>query len=368
MDIVKARKKAKKKGSRKKPKGDIDKQQAAQETEPPEQVPERALEHEPDQVPVETVVEEPVEQVAAEPSIQETKVDMEVREDDIFEDMAFGEDIPRELAETLDSGDAFDLDDDMTFGLSSSMEPQLDESEPESEPMAPEPRTPEPRPPEPQAPRVTEVQPPNTQRQTFQQVVSFDQPLMDSDADDQEAGLGMPLDRLVTDEDDFFSLVSEDLFQREFGEDPDEDQGGQLELMSFDLASEAYAVRLTHIQQIIKMREITSVPRAPEYVLGIISLRGVIIPVFDLRLRLGLPLRDISRQTRIIVLSDDLMSIGLMVDRVRQVVRIADSAVEPPPPILSGGESEYLEGIGRRGKRMLILLDLHKVLGSDAAN
>jgi purine-binding chemotaxis protein CheW len=91
----------------------------------------------------------------------------------------------------------------------------------------------------------------------------------------------------------------------------------------------------------------------------------VIIPVFDLRRRLGLPEKEISRETRIIVLNEKLKSAGLMVDRVRQVVRIPEGDIEPSPTIFSGVESDCLEGIGRSGETMLILLDLPRILEMD---
>jgi len=170
------------------------------------------------------------------------------------------------------------------------------------------------------------------------------------------------LERLSTEKKDFLELVSEDLYRREFGEEARVEVGEQLELISFRLAQEIYAIRLTHVQQIIKLREITLVPRAPAYILGVISLRGMIIPIFDLRSRLGLAAEEPTRQTRIIVVMEGPKIIGLIVDQVEQVVRIPAQAIEPPPPVLGGLESDYIEGIGRFSGRMLILLNLSKVL------
>jgi len=233
-------------------------------------------------------------------------------EEDIFVDMSFGEDLP------------LPPDEDAEFELG----------------VLP------PRPPEKPAPRPA---PPQLTKKS-----AAPKP--------PPAALGPDLDTLGAEKDDFLELVSEDLYRREFGEETQEDLGEQLELLSFQLAQESYAIRLTLVQQIIKMREITPVPRAPEYVLGVISLRGVIIPVFDLRRRLGLARREHTRETRIIVVREGAKSIGLIVDRVRQVVRIPAAGIEPPPPVLGGLEAEYLEGIGRSEGRMLILLHLEKVL------
>ena len=172
----------------------------------------------------------------------------------------------------------------------------------------------------------------------------------------------LALERLSDEKKDFLELVSDDLYRREFGEEAHVEAGEQLELISFRLAQETYAVRLTHVQQIIKLREITLVPRAPEYILGVISLRGQIIPIFDLRRRLDLAAAEPTRETRIIVVMEGAKVIGLIVDKVEQVVRIPAGMIEPPPPILGGLESEYIEGIGRFDGRMLILLNLSKVL------
>jgi purine-binding chemotaxis protein CheW len=162
-------------------------------------------------------------------------------------------------------------------------------------------------------------------------------------------------------EDDFYELVTEELYMREFGRREDE-RGQQLELLSFRLAREVYAVRLTSIKQIIKLVPITHVPRSPEYVLGIISLRGTVIPIFDLRKRLLLPASPPSRRTRIIVVTHGVFMVGLIVDEVEQVVRISAGGLEPPPSVLAGVEAEFIEGIGRSGDKMIILLALDKIM------
>lgn len=162
-------------------------------------------------------------------------------------------------------------------------------------------------------------------------------------------------------EDDFLELVSEELYLREFGRQ-EEDVSQQLELLSFRLAREVYAVRLTSIKQIIKLTPITTVPRAPGYVLGIISLRGTIIPVFDLRRRLALPQAEATRKSRIVVVSAGRFTVGLIVDEVEQVARIPAEGLEPPPSVLAGVEAEFIEGIGRTADKMIILLALDKIL------
>jgi len=135
-----------------------------------------------------------------------------------------------------------------------------------------------------------------------------------------------------------------------------------LELLCFKVASEDYAISIMDIKEIIKPREVTEVPRVPNFVKGILSLRGIIIPVFDMRLRLGLPEGTRSERERVIVVKRQGGYCGVLVDQVVQVVRIAEAGVEAPPVVLEGIDREFVQGIGRVAGRMLILLDMEKVL------
>jgi purine-binding chemotaxis protein CheW len=137
----------------------------------------------------------------------------------------------------------------------------------------------------------------------------------------------------------------------------------QREILAFGLGDEEYGLDIQRIREIIKMREITELPRAPGFLLGIISVRGQVIPVVDLRLRLRLPVRPLGRDARILIVTRDGEAYGLCVDAVRQVVRMREEDVEPPPAMLGGAEAEFIAGIGRpRSDRMLILLHLDAVL------
>jgi len=172
---------------------------------------------------------------------------------------------------------------------------------------------------------------------------------------------GWTLEQMAPEEEDFFSLVTEELYLREFGADGSESED-QFSLLSFRLANETYAVRLTSIRQIIKLVPITMVPRVPDYVLGIISLRGTVIPVFDLRRVLKLPEAESTRKSRIIIVNQGKFTAGLIVDEVEQVVRMSESKIEPPPPVLGGVEAEYIKGIGRVDSKMIIFLSLEKIM------
>lgn len=134
------------------------------------------------------------------------------------------------------------------------------------------------------------------------------------------------------------------------------------ELLCFRVSSEKYAINIMEIKEIIKPREITEVPRVPSFVSGVLSLRGIIIPVFNLRKRLGLaPLQE-SLKERIIVIKKGEEFRGVLVDEVIQVVRIVASSIEQPPAVLDGIDKEFVSGIGRYDGMMLILLNLEKIL------
>jgi purine-binding chemotaxis protein CheW len=136
-----------------------------------------------------------------------------------------------------------------------------------------------------------------------------------------------------------------------------------VEFLYFKVASEKYAITIMEIKEIIKPREVTEVPRVPDFVPGVLSLRGVIIPVFDMVKRLGLPASGkASGKERIIVVrkGDDLC--GVLVDEVVQVVKIAAASIEPPPAVLDGIDREFVNGIGRNDSQMLILLNMEKIL------
>ena len=132
--------------------------------------------------------------------------------------------------------------------------------------------------------------------------------------------------------------------------------------LAFHLADEEYALDIEQISEIIKAREITEIPRSPAFVLGIISLRGVVVPVFDLRCRLNLGTAEITVESRIVVCRSGDATVGLLVDKINQVVHLDNDEVEPPPGVLSGLDREMVFGIGRYQDRMVILLQLNHVL------
>jgi purine-binding chemotaxis protein CheW len=116
------------------------------------------------------------------------------------------------------------------------------------------------------------------------------------------------------------------------------------------------------IKEITKPREMTEVPRVPAFVLGVISLRGVIVPIFDLGQRLHLPPVTATGKARIIVVKKGEDLSGILVDEVIQVVKVPSAAIEQPPAVLEGIDREFVRGIGRHDGNMLILLHLGKIL------
>ena len=138
-----------------------------------------------------------------------------------------------------------------------------------------------------------------------------------------------------------------------------------IQLVTFSIGEEEFGVDILKVQEIIRTMEITKVPRAQEFVEGVINLRGKVIPIIDLRRRFGLHSKEYDKHTRIIVIEIGTMIVGFVVDSVSEVLRIPSSTMEPPPPVVAGMDSEYIRGIGKLQDRLLILLDLDKLLSNE---
>ena len=141
-----------------------------------------------------------------------------------------------------------------------------------------------------------------------------------------------------------------------------EDATDLLQLVSFRIGNEEFAVDILNVREIIKMIGITKVPNAPAHVEGVINLRGKIIPVVDLRTRLNMEKKEITFETRIIVVDVEGKTIGFIVDAVKEVLRIPASVTEAPPQIVSGIDSDFIKSVGKLEDRLLILIDLDKIL------
>ena len=137
------------------------------------------------------------------------------------------------------------------------------------------------------------------------------------------------------------------------------------QLVVFDLASEGYGVDIGAVREIIRMQEITRVPKTPEFVEGVINLRGKVIPVIDLRKRFGLHVAEQNKDNRIVVVDIGKQDIGVIVDAVTEVLRISTDSVEPPTSVITSADSDYLLGIAKLENRLIILLDLESVLSKE---
>jgi purine-binding chemotaxis protein CheW len=182
-------------------------------------------------------------------------------------------------------------------------------------------------------------------------------PILDIPEEDPLSALfAAPLDMDLATEETYFQALSGK-------EEKDEVEGRKF--LTFVLDEEEYALDITFIREIIKTREITDIPRVPDFILGIISLRGIIVPVFDLKQRLQLGRVNVSEASRIIVCNFEDRIIGLLVDHISQVVQLPKHTVEPPPSVLTGIDREMVEGVGRYQGRMMILLNLPCVMNAE---
>ncbi len=136
-----------------------------------------------------------------------------------------------------------------------------------------------------------------------------------------------------------------------------------LQLVTFSLGSEEYAVDILKVQEINRMKEITRIPNAPSYVEGVINLRGKVMPVIDLRKKFGLESQENDAQSRIMIIDVQGMTIGLVVDAVSEVLRIPSDIVDPTPPVASEAGTEFITGIAKLEDRLIILLDMDRLIG-----
>jgi purine-binding chemotaxis protein CheW len=136
----------------------------------------------------------------------------------------------------------------------------------------------------------------------------------------------------------------------------------ELQVVGFRIGNETYGVRIAAVREIVRVPEITSVPNAPEAIEGVINLRGKIIPVMDLRKRFGQAEIQSDKKNRILVVELDNKMLGLIVNSASEVLKIPPSDVEAPGSLFTDGESGYVTGVGKLKGRLIILLDIAKLL------
>lgn len=135
-----------------------------------------------------------------------------------------------------------------------------------------------------------------------------------------------------------------------------------LQLVSFKVGTEEFGVDILKVQEINRMLKITKVPNAPEFVEGVVNLRGRIIPVIDLRKRLSIENKEHDNKTRIIVVDINGNIVGFIVDEVNEVLRISKDIIENPPELVSQVDSDFITSVAKLEDRLIILLDLDNLL------
>jgi purine-binding chemotaxis protein CheW len=139
----------------------------------------------------------------------------------------------------------------------------------------------------------------------------------------------------------------------------------EVKLAVFMLEDQPYAIDIMKIKQIIRPLKITRLPKAPAFVEGVINLRGVVIPVMDMRKRFGLDGRGDDAETKVIIASVDRKIVGIIVDDVTEVVPVPKSEIQPPPRVIRGVEAEYLLGVCRYRDEILLILNLDQILTAE---
>jgi purine-binding chemotaxis protein CheW len=138
-----------------------------------------------------------------------------------------------------------------------------------------------------------------------------------------------------------------------------------LQLVAFVLHKEEFAVDIHKVREVLKVAQITPLPQSLDFIEGVINLRGEVIPVVDLRKRFRLADAQKGENSRIIIVEIDDSLVGLIVDSVTEVLHLQASAVEPPPRRLAGTKTEFISGVGKLAERLIIILDLEKILSTE---
>lgn len=138
-----------------------------------------------------------------------------------------------------------------------------------------------------------------------------------------------------------------------------------LQWVTFRLDNETYGINVMQVQEVLRYSDIAPVPGAPDYVLGIINLRGNVVTVLDTRLRFGLMPAEISDNTRIVIIEAERQVIGILVDSVAEVVYLKSSEIESAPNVGTSESARFIQGVCNRENELLILVDLDKLLSDD---
>lgn len=138
-----------------------------------------------------------------------------------------------------------------------------------------------------------------------------------------------------------------------------------MKLACFKVGEQTFSMDIMRIRQIIRPMKITPLPKAPDFVEGMINLRGVVIPLVDLRKRFDIPIENPEAEARVIIASVDRNVVGMIVDEVTEVITIPQTEIQPPPKMISGIQSEFLMGVCRYKDQILLVMDLNAILSSE---
>lgn len=144
---------------------------------------------------------------------------------------------------------------------------------------------------------------------------------------------------------------------------------GSQQYVTFSLGEELFGVEVTRAREILSVTPVTKVPQTPEYLLGVINLRGQVVPVVDMRLKLGLPVTEVTEDTCVIVvevqIDGESIIVGALADAVREVLEIRSDQIEPPPRLGTRLKTEFITGMGKVNEQFLILLNIDRVFSSE---
>lgn len=142
-------------------------------------------------------------------------------------------------------------------------------------------------------------------------------------------------------------------------------KSGETQLVVFVMENEEFACSIQNVREVLKMIKVTPLPRSLDFVEGVINMRGEVLPVIDLRKRFGLPEAERTDESRIIIVEVEERMVGLIVDSVSEVISLDNKQIQEAPNQVAGGKTDLITGVGKVDDRMLIILDLDRILTSE---
>ncbi|HEO64384.1 MAG TPA: purine-binding chemotaxis protein CheW [Spirochaetes bacterium] len=137
------------------------------------------------------------------------------------------------------------------------------------------------------------------------------------------------------------------------------------QLVTFTISEETYGLEILKVQEIVRLPQVTKLPKAPAFVKGVIDLRGSVIPILDLREKFGIDTIAYSEKTRVIILETSGKKIGIIVDTVSKVIQVEEKDIAPPPNVITGGDNQFISGVIRLEDKLIILLDIGNMFSEE---